>query len=73
MSFLGEPPDVTNTTYLAPPYEKVAKRFVYQYDPNTSKLISLMAVALSLASLSVLAALVAFYMFVRMRRAFQHE
>lgn len=74
MSFSGVLRDVTNTTHLTPPLqEKVAERFVYQYEPNTTKLFSLMVVALFLASLSVLAALITFYMFVRMRRAFQHE
>lgn len=32
-----------------------------------------MAVSLCLASISVIAALTAFYMFVKMRRAFHHE
>ena len=74
MSFLGGPSNATNIPDLAPSlHEKVAERFVYRYDPNTSKLVSLMALSLSLASLSVLAALVALYMFVRMRRAFHHE
>ncbi|KAI1101824.1 G protein-coupled glucose receptor regulating Gpa2-domain-containing protein [Jackrogersella minutella] len=40
---------------------------------NDPELIALMSISLSMASLSVLAALGAFYWFVRMRRSFRHD
>ncbi len=73
MAFAGELSEAS-IAELPPLHEKkFTETFVYHYDPDTSKLVSLMIVSLSLASMSVLAALAAFYMFVRMRRAFHHE
>lgn len=72
MAFAEDPSDAA-IAGLVPSHEELFERFVYQYDPDTSKVVSLMAVSLCLASISVIAALTAFYMFVKMRRAFHHE
>ncbi|RYP34027.1 hypothetical protein DL767_004469 [Monosporascus sp. MG133] len=58
---------------LVPPQEGIHERYSSQSDPNNSKLVSIMVISLSLASVSVIAALTAFYMFVRMRRSFHHD
>lgn len=72
MAFVEDTPDVA-TPGLTLSREMIPERFVYQYDSDPSRFIPLMVISLSLASLSVIAALSAFYMFVRMRRAFYHE
>lgn len=41
--------------------------------PSEQELVAVMYISLSAASISVLAALCAFYWFVRMRRSFRHE
>ncbi|KAI1081694.1 G protein-coupled glucose receptor regulating Gpa2-domain-containing protein [Whalleya microplaca] len=75
MAPLAELRGGTIVTYLASSYDAVlAKRGpAGKLDIDDPDLKTLMSVSLSMASLSVLAALYAFYWFVRMRRSFRHD
>ncbi|KAI0128188.1 G protein-coupled glucose receptor regulating Gpa2-domain-containing protein [Hypoxylon sp. NC0597] len=65
----------TSIEYFAPTGATFAKRDHSTPDAFTSstELMALMSISLSLASISVLSALYAFYWFVRMRRSFRHD
>ncbi|OTB00373.1 hypothetical protein M426DRAFT_237114 [Hypoxylon sp. CI-4A] len=65
MALLTGPP-ATSTGPLAPLSTRDA-------NVKNSQLVVLMSISLSMASISVLAALGAFYWFVRMRRSFRHD
>ncbi|KAI1386083.1 G protein-coupled glucose receptor regulating Gpa2-domain-containing protein [Hypoxylon trugodes] len=65
---------VSLTEYLMPNTANIINRDTTQdVNLNDPELIALMSISLSTASISVLAALCAFYWFVRMRRSFRHD
>lgn len=71
MAFVGGSLDETISKLISP--RETSSESVYHSDPETVKLVSLMVISLCIASISVVAAFLAFYMFVRMRRVFHHE
>ncbi|KAI1142042.1 G protein-coupled glucose receptor regulating Gpa2-domain-containing protein [Hypoxylon sp. FL0543] len=68
-------PPGTWTEYFATPSATFTKRDSSTPDADIKdpKLIALMSISLSMALVSVLSALYAFYWFVRMRRSFRHD